>query len=144
MNKLPPPLTIGTFAAEASVSVETVRYYQRRGLLAEPERPGGGIRRYGSADVARVKFIKAAQHLGFSLDEVSALLRLEDGTHCGEARALGQHKLDDVRERLAALRRIELVLAKLVRECGGARGTVSCPLIAAMQTRSFTSPAQSG
>jgi MerR family mercuric resistance operon transcriptional regulator len=133
-------LTIGTFAAEASVNVETVRYYQRKGLLAEPERQVGSIRRYGPADVARVKFVKAAQHLGFSLDEISALLQLEDGTHCREARALAQHKLDDVRERLAALRRVEVVLAKLVRECGGARGTVSCPLIAALQKQSSPGP----
>lgn len=137
MDKSLRRLTIGTFAAEALVNVETVRYYQRRGLLAEPERQGSGIRRYGAADVARVRFVKAAQHLGFSLDQIGALLQLEDGTHCGEARALAQHKLDDVRERLAALRRVEVVLAKLVRECDGAEGTVSCPLIAALQKQTF-------
>lgn len=102
MDKPPRRFTIGTFAAEASVNVETVRYYQRKGLLAEPERQVGSIRRYGPADVARVKFVKAAQHLRFSLDEIGALLQLEDGTHCNEARALAQHKLD-VRERPAAL-----------------------------------------
>jgi MerR family mercuric resistance operon transcriptional regulator len=126
-------LTIGAFAAEASVNVETVRYYQRIGLLREPDRPDGGIRRYGPADVARVKFVKAAQLLGFSLGEIGTLLQLEDGTQCGEARTLAQHKLDDVRARLAALRRVDSVLAKLVRECDGARSTVSCPLIAALQ-----------
>jgi MerR family mercuric resistance operon transcriptional regulator len=128
-------LTIGAFAAAAEVNVETVRYYQRKGLLAEPEKPSGGIRRYGNTDVARAKFIKAAQRLGFSLDEITGLLALDDGAHCREARTLGQHKLDNVREKLADLRRIESVLARLVRDCGNARGTVSCPLIMALQRR---------
>ncbi len=128
-------LTIGAFAAAAEVNVETVRYYQRKGLLAEPDKPSGSIRRYGNADVARVKFIKAAQRLGFSLDEITGLLALDDGAHCREARALGQLKLDDVREKLADLRRIESVLARLVRDCGHVRGTVSCPLILALQRR---------
>lgn len=135
-------LTIGAFAAQACVTVETLRYYQRIGLLREPGRPDGGIRRYGPADVARVKFVKAAQHLGFSLDEIGTLLQLEDGNHCGEARALAQHKLDDVRERLAALRHVEVLLGKLVRECGGAQGTVFCPLIAALQKQPSTSQAE--
>ena len=126
-------LTIGAFAAEADVNVETVRYYQRKGLLAEPDKPSGSIRRYGNSDVARVKFIKAAQRLGFSLDEITGLLALDDGAHCREARELGQLKLDDVREELADLRRIESALAHMVRDCDKARGTVSCPLIAALQ-----------
>ena len=75
-------LTIGAFAKSAEVNIETIRFYQRKGLLVEPDRPYGGIRRYGEADVARVKFVKTAQRLGFSLDEVGQLLRLEDGTHC--------------------------------------------------------------
>jgi MerR family mercuric resistance operon transcriptional regulator len=128
-------VTIGAFAAAAGVNVETVRYYQRKGLLAEPDKPGGSVRRYGQADVARVRFIKAAQRLGFSLDEIAGLLSLDDGTHCREARVLGQHKLDDVREKMADLRRIESVLARLVRECDKARGTISCPLIGALQQR---------
>lgn len=93
-------LTIGAFAAEADVNMETVRYYQCKGLLTEPDKPSGSIRRYGTADVARVKFIKSAQRLEFSLDEIASLLALDDGAHCREARLLGQHKLDDVRERL--------------------------------------------
>jgi MerR family mercuric resistance operon transcriptional regulator len=126
-------LTIGAFAAAAGVNVETVRYYQRKGLLSEPDKPSGSIRRYGESDVARVKFVKAAQRLGFSLDEIAGLLKLEDGTHCREARQLAQHKLDDVREKLAHLRSIESALARLVRDCATSRGTVSCPLIAALR-----------
>jgi MerR family transcriptional regulator, mercuric resistance operon regulatory protein len=78
-------LTIGAFAEAAGVNVETIRFYQRKGLLVEPDRPQGGIRRYGDVDVTRVRFVKAAQRLGFSLDEIGELLRLEDGTHCKEA-----------------------------------------------------------
>jgi MerR family mercuric resistance operon transcriptional regulator len=126
-------LTIGAFAAAAGVNVETVRYYQRKGLLTEPDKPSGSIRRYGESDVARVTFVKAAQRLGFSLDEIAGLLKLQDGTHCREARQLAQHKLDDVREKLAHLRSIESALARLVRDCASSRGTVCCPLIAALQ-----------
>ena len=79
-------LMIGAFARAAGVNVETIRFYQRRGLLAEPDKPYGGIRRYGEADVARVRFVKSAQRLGFSLDDVAGLLKLADGTHCGAAR----------------------------------------------------------
>ena len=131
MNK-PEQLTIGAFAKAAGVNVETIRFYQRRGLLAEPQRPLGGIRRYGEADVARLRFVKSAQHLGFSLDEIVELLKLEDGTHCREAAALAALRLADVRTRLADLRRMERVLSRLMRECGSRGGRVSCPLIDAL------------
>lgn len=90
-------LTIGAFADSAGVNVETIRFYQRKGLLAEPDRPQGGIRRYSDGDVRRVKFIKCAQRLGFNLDEIGELLRLDDGTHCRQASALAERKLVDVR-----------------------------------------------
>lgn len=107
-------LTIGAFAKAAGVGVETIRFYQHKGLLPEPERPCGRIRRYGSADVARLKCVKAAQRLGFSLDEVAGLLRLADGTHCEEASSLAERKLADARERLADPARMESVLSQLV------------------------------
>lgn len=125
-------LTIGALAAAAGVNVETIRFYQRRGLLGEPERPPGGVRRYGPDDVARVRFIKSAQRIGFSLDEVVQLLRLEDGTGCGQASDIATHRLLDVRQRLADLQRIEAALSALVGRCDGARGRVACPLIAAL------------
>lgn len=129
----PGNLTIGAFARSAGVNVETIRFYQRKGLLPEPERPHGGIRRYGKADVARVKFIKAAQRLGFSLDEIGQLLKLEDGTHCEEASMLAEHKLKDVRKKLMDLTRMEASLSQLVRSCHARKGNVSCPLIAALE-----------
>ena len=125
-------LTIGTFAKAAGVNVETIRFYQHKGLLPIPARPQGSIRRYGSADVARVKFVKTAQRLGFSLDEIGELLKLEDGTHCSEAAELASLRLDDVRAKLADLNRIEAVLTKLVSECHAHQGDVSCPLITAL------------
>ncbi|HHJ1415383.1 TPA: Hg(II)-responsive transcriptional regulator [Pseudomonas aeruginosa] len=125
-------LTIGAFAKAAGVNVETIRFYQRKALLPEPDKPYGSIRRYGEADVARVKFVKSAQRLGFSLEEVAGLLRLDDGAHCDEARVLAEQKLGDVRGKLADLRRIESVLVQLVHDCCASHGTVSCPLIVSL------------
>ena len=125
--------SIGHLAEAAGVSVETIRFYQRKRLLPEPQRPRGSIRRYADDDLARVRFIKSAQRLGFSLDEVSELLKLEDGAHCDEARSLAERKLEDVRVRLADLRSIESVLSQLVARCGATRGAVTCPLIASLQ-----------
>lgn len=126
-------LTIGTFAQAAQVNVETIRFYQRKGLLLAPDKPYGGIRRYGVADVKRVRFVKSAQRLGFSLDEISELLRLDDGAHCAEASHLAEHKLQDVRQKLTDLARMESVLSQLVGACHASRGNVSCPLIASLQ-----------
>jgi len=128
-------LTIGTFARVAGVHVETIRFYQRKGLLPEPDKPYGSIRRYGTSDVARVQFVKSAQRLGFSLDEISRLLLLDDGTHCDEARELGEKKLAGVRDKLADLRRIEAVLISLVERCRTTQGKISCPLIASLVKR---------
>ena len=125
--------TIGTLADAAGVNVETIRFYQRKRLLTEPRRPPGGIRRYGDIDLTRVRFIKAAQRLGFTLDEVTELLKLEDGTHCDEAKHLAEHKLRDVQARLADLRRLERILKQLVASCDSACGSVTCPLMASLQ-----------
>jgi len=128
-------LTIGAFAKAAGVNVETIRFYQRKGLLLEPDKPHGSIRRYGEPDVPRVQFVKSAQCLGFSLNEIAELLRLEDGTHCEEASRLAQHKLGDVREKLADLSRMEATLSALVGACHANKGKISCPLIASLQDR---------
>ena len=130
MGKETGDLTIGALASASGVAVETIRYYQREGLVAEPARPPGGIRRYGEADVARLKFIKSAQRLGFSLSGVAELLRLDDGGGCAVVRARAQTQLDEVRERLTDLRRMEAALTDLVERCAVSRGTIRCPLIA--------------
>ncbi len=126
-------LTIGELAAFAGVGVETIRFYQRKGLVPEPPRRDGAIRRYGSADVERLRFVKSAQSLGFSLAEVGELLRLEDGAHCKEASALAESKLADIHQKLAELSRMEEALSGLVQACHLGQGKVSCPLIAAFQ-----------
>lgn len=128
-------LPIGAFAQAAGVNVETIRFYQRKGLLQQPVRAYGSSRRYGAAAVARVKFVKSAQRLGFSLEEISGLLTLEDGTHCDEARVLAEQKLEHVRAKLDDLRRIESVLARLVDRCCETKGTITCPLIGALHDR---------
>lgn len=133
MKTASPPLTVGLLAKGAGVNVETIRFYQRKGLLPEPQKPLGGIRRYEPEVLARLRFIKAAQGLGFSLDEIGDLLKLGDGSSCGEAREQAERKLADVRGKIAELTRIEGVLADLVERCGVARGRVRCPLIAALQ-----------
>ncbi|MFN4349969.1 MAG: Hg(II)-responsive transcriptional regulator [Hylemonella sp.] len=133
MNTPPQYFTIGSLADAAGVNVETIRFYQRRGLLSEPERPMGSIRRYADADLARVRFIKAGQRLGFSLDEIAELLKLEDGSHCSAARAQAELKLRDVRIKLADLQRIEHALQGLIERCDSVRGKIRCPLIAALQ-----------
>lgn len=130
------PLTIGALADAAGLNVETIRYYQRRGLLPEPDRPAGSIRRYDGGSLSRVRFIKGAQRLGFSLNEVAELLKLADGTRCADARGLAERKLRDVREKLAELLRIESALDRLVTDCCTVRDAAKCPLIASLHQTS--------
>ncbi len=135
MNSEQSSRSIGVVAAAAGVNVETIRFYQRKGLLPKPTRQYGQIRRYRDTDVARVKFVKSAQRLGFSLDEIKSLLRLDDGAHCDEARVMAEEKLADVRAKLRDLRRIETTLRALVADCCATKTTVTCPLIAALNNR---------
>ncbi|CAN0580309.1 Hg(II)-responsive transcriptional regulator [uncultured Marinobacter sp.] len=132
MSKKPRSMTIGALAKAAGIGVETIRYYQRRGLVEEPEKPYGSIRHYDDETLARLHFIRTAQWLGFSLDEVGGLLKLQDGTHCDEARVLGEQKLAKVREKISSLRRIERTLEGLVQACCTEQGDVKCPLITSL------------
>ena len=120
---------IGTLAERAGVHVETIRYYQGLGLLPKPARTRGTVRRYDKEAVDRLRFIKRAQGLGFSLDEVKLLLGLSEGEHCGETRALAARKLKLVGQKIADLRGIEGALKKLVRACGTGRVGRGCPII---------------
>jgi MerR family mercuric resistance operon transcriptional regulator len=133
MNREARQLTIGALAESAGVTVEAIRFYQRKKLLPEPRKPLGGIRRYDGAVVDRLLFIKAAQGLGFSLDEVGELLKLDDGSSCAKARAQAERKLADVRVKLGELARIEAALVALVGSCHEARGRIRCPLIGALK-----------
>jgi len=122
-------LTIGKVARAAGVNVETVRYYQRSGLVPEPPRPAGSVRRYSNETVARLRFIKRAQELGFTLAEIRRLLALGDPQSCGKARALAAEKLALVRARIADLERMRAALESLIRRCDAVRGKVACPII---------------
>ena len=123
-----PEMTIGVLAKAAGVGVETVRYYQRRGLLGEPRRPARGARRYDGDAVARIRFIRRAQEVGFALEEVKALLALGETPDCRGARTLAARKLDAVESRIRDLERMRQALFDLIQQCDeGARR--SCPII---------------
>ncbi len=127
-------LPIGRLAAKAGVNVETIRYYQRRGLLSEPEKPLNGHRRYPAASANRVRFIKRAQVLGFTLEEIAALLRLDAAHACGETRDLATRKHQLIEQKLADLTAMRNALAKLMRQCDSRDGTGACPIIDALAT----------
>lgn len=122
--------TIGRLAAGADVNVETIRYYQRRGLLSEPARPAGGIRRYGGSHLARLQFIRRAQVVGFTLDEIADLLAVTGRQSCAETRALTCRKLVDIRHRMAQLQRLEADLEQLLAACDEAPANTPCPALA--------------
>jgi MerR family mercuric resistance operon transcriptional regulator len=108
-------LTIGGVARKAGVNVETVRYYQRRGLLAVPALPLGGMRRYGDPTVKRIRFIKRAQALGFSLREIGALVELAEGRSCSTACGAAERKLKEIERRIDDLRTMHAELSRFVR-----------------------------
>ena len=107
-------MTIGRLAKAAGMHVETIRYYQRRGLLDEPKKPLGGQRRYPPQAVLRLGFIRRAQNLGFSLEEVKSLLAFADGRHAAETRAIAEKKLATLATRAAELARMQEQLAALI------------------------------
>ena len=121
-------LTIGSLASAAGVGVETVRFYQRRGLLAVPPR-AGGIRRYDGRDVDRLRFIKRAQAAGFTLTEISELIALDAGEDRARARQLAKARLVALDQKIAELKEARTYLARLAKECGEGRAG-PCPIIA--------------
>ena len=124
--------TTASAAAEAAqVNVETLRYYERLGLLPRPPRATNGYRQYGDSALRRLRFIRRAQALGFSLAEVKELLRLEDGLDCGAAQTLARTKLEHVERQLADLRKMRARLKETLTAC--AKDSQSrCPLIDAL------------
>lgn len=125
-------LKIGRLADEAGVNVETIRYYQRRGLMAEPDKPMGGQRRYAADAIKRVRFIKRAQVLGFTLDEVGSLLVLDEACACAETRDLAAHKLQVIEEKLTDLKAVRKALTALIRRCDAGATMGNCPIIHAL------------
>lgn len=127
-------LTVGRLASAGQVGVETIRYYQRRRLLPIPPSTDGGVRRYPVALVDRIQFIKQAQGLGFSLEEIRELLRLEIGGSRSAIRRIAGVRLQNIREKMAALTRVENVLAQLLDDCEHTGAASPCPIIAALST----------
>jgi MerR family mercuric resistance operon transcriptional regulator len=124
--------TIGGLAKAAGVGVETVRYYQRRGLLPEPARPPGEVRRYGEEDVKRLRFIRSAQAAGFTLNEIKELLDLDAADDRARARQLAQARVAAIDAKIAELREARDALAGLAGACARKRGG-PCPILTAFE-----------
>ena len=122
-------LTIGILAKRGSVNVETIRYYQRRALLKEPSKPNGGFRRYPEEAVKRILFIKKAQTLGFTLEEIQGLLTLDELKACMETRDIAARKLELIQPKIADLSKIRKALTRLVRSCDKSAVGAPCPII---------------
>ena len=122
-------LTIGKVAAAAEVNVETIRFYQRRGILAEPEKKLGGLRYYEEAAIERVRFVKRAQAIGFSLEEILALLALNTSNACAKTHDAAERKLKIVEDKIRDLERIRTTLQTLIGQCEEGVADVSCPII---------------
>lgn len=128
-------LTIGKVARGAGLPIDTVRYYEREGLLEKPARTASGYRYYSSDAVARLRFIRQAKDLGFSLSEIKELLalRVTPGKSCADVRAHAAHKIADVDRRIASLRRVRGALAKLASTCSGKGPVSQCPILEALE-----------
>lgn len=131
-------MTIAGLAREGGVGVETVRYYQRRGLLDEPARPsgssaGGGIRRYSTDDARRLRFIRSAQAAGFTLEQIGELLALDATDDRARARQLANARIAALDSKIEELERVRASLRRLARECGsGSEGP--CPILTAFDS----------
>ncbi len=128
-------MTIGRVAENAGVGVETVRFYERKGLIAQPKRPEHGFRVYSDDAVRRLRFIRQAQELGFSLREIEDLLalRTDPGSDCADVRERAVTKLDDVESKIRQLRRIRGALKQVIAACPGRGALNSCSIIEAME-----------
>jgi MerR family transcriptional regulator, mercuric resistance operon regulatory protein len=140
---MPQSYTIARLAAAAGVHVETVRYYQRRKLVSEPARPARGVRRYTEADAEQLRFIKRAQGMGFTLTEISNLLRLRDRGSCRATRELAAAKLQSLDRRIGELRELRSELARLVADCDANAVEASCPVIERLTVQQRAKPLRS-
>lgn len=135
-------ITIGRMARAAGVSVETVRYYQRRGLLPRPERPQHAYRRYDEEVLARLRFIRRAQELGFTLREIAELLSL-DASDCRRSHEIAERRLEDIRAKVRDLRAVATRLSRVLEACREGEHE-QCPIITAIGQAEFQSPNKPG
>jgi MerR family transcriptional regulator, copper efflux regulator len=124
-------LTIGQLAKRADVGVETVRFYERQGLLAEPDRKPSGYRQYDEEVVLRLQFIRRAKELGFTLNEIKDLLslRLDPSTTCADVKRRAEEKIDDIEAKIRTLQRMKKALVKVTNACSGRGALSECPIL---------------
>lgn len=122
------PMRIGQLAKAANINIETVRFYERKGLIPQPVKPAQGYRDYPQKTLDRILFIKRAQKLGFTLNEISDLLIMEMAK-CSEVKELASIKRDDIRAKIADLKRMETALAILLQSCETSPDKTECPII---------------
>ncbi len=130
-----PALKIGQVAKRAGVGVETIRFYERRGLIEDPPRKESGYRQYPEITVSRIRFIRRASDLGFSLQEVGELLdlRADTGASAGDVRRRTEAKILEIDSRITDLKRMKLALARLSSCCGGKGSISECPILEALE-----------
>jgi len=135
-------LTIGAVADAAGVGRETIRFYEREGLVPDPPRSPAGYRLYGQETVGRLRFIRRAQELGFTLREISELLdlRVDDAAGCDAVEARARRKLADVERKISDLRRIGDALGRLVEKCAARERTGECPILEELEEGSDPTP----
>lgn len=125
-------LGIGQLAKQAGVAIDTVRYYERNGLLAPAGRLASGYRRYGKVEVMRLRFIRRAKSLGFSLDDVRTLLALSDERDIAKVRLTAANKRDEIDQRIVELQRMRAGLDNLIAACPGHGRAEDCPILNAL------------
>lgn len=133
--------TIGQVARQSGVGVETVRFYEREGLIPQPHRPESGFRRYPQDAVSRIRFIQKSKALGFSLREIKELLalRVDSATTCGVVKKRAEAKIDDIDGKIRHLQEMKRALAKLTAACRGKGPTGECPILEALEKPDRTS-----
>lgn len=128
-------LTIGEIARRAGVGVETVRFYERQGLIEEPARRASGYRQYGEEVVDRLRFIRQAKELGFTLAEIRELLslRVDPASTCADVKGRAEAKIADIDEKIRTLQRMKRALVKLTTACGGDGPSSKCPILESLE-----------
>jgi Hg(II)-responsive transcriptional regulator len=132
---MPKPLTIGSIAAQADVHIETIRYYERRGLLPDPPRTEAGYRQYDAESVTRLRFIKEAQALGFTLEEIQGLLalRVDKETSCEDVRHQAERKVADIEAKIQSLQQMHGALQEMIVACAQGGPSGECPLLETLE-----------
>ncbi len=128
-------LTIGQVAKQAEISIETIRFYERKGLIEEPPRRTSGYREYSPDAIARLVFIRRAKDLGFSLSEIADLLslRVDADTTCADVKARAEEKIASIQDRIHSLQRMERALTDLASSCRGSEPASECPILEALE-----------